>query len=164
MSTTAPQPNRASLVVYLSSWLVLTAITAAVFASIGILDALVSGKPAWDDAARGAGTLGCIVGALTGFGLSMVFDANAKLWEVPAVGVGALLIAALFAALVYPIDGAKPGENLAPRFKETSDGVRELKLGKSIKSLPRGTLTVAVKDRQGNLSRIERAIAVGGPI
>ena len=64
----------------------------------------------------------------------------------------------------FPIDDAKPGENLAPRFKETSDGVRELKLSKSIKSLPRGTLTVAVKDRQGNLSRIERAIAVGGPI
>jgi hypothetical protein len=63
----------------------------------------------------------------------------------------------------FPIDGAKPGENLAARFKETSDGVREWELGTPIKSLPRCTLTVAVKDRQGNLSRIERAISVGGP-
>jgi hypothetical protein len=39
--------------------------------------------------------------------------------------------------------------------------VRELKLGAPIKSLPRGTLTVSVKDRQGNLSRIERTITIG---
>jgi hypothetical protein len=63
----------------------------------------------------------------------------------------------------FLIGDAKPGENVAPRFKQTTDGVRELKLGTPIKSLPRGTLTVAVKDRQGNLSRIERAISVTGP-
>ena len=61
----------------------------------------------------------------------------------------------------FPIDGTKPGENLAPRFKETSAGVRELKLAAPIKSLARGTLTVSVKDRQGNLTRIERTISVG---
>jgi hypothetical protein len=63
----------------------------------------------------------------------------------------------------FPIDDAKPGENLAARFKQKSDGVRELKLDTPINSLPRGTLTVAVKDRQGNLTRIERTISVGGP-
>jgi hypothetical protein len=61
----------------------------------------------------------------------------------------------------FPIDSTKPGENLAPRFKETSAGVRELKLAAPIKSLARGTLTVSVKDRQGNLTRIERTISVG---
>ena len=63
----------------------------------------------------------------------------------------------------FPIDDAKPGDNLASRFKETSEGVRELKLDKPIKSLARGTLTVSVKGRQGNLTRIERTITVGIP-
>jgi hypothetical protein len=63
----------------------------------------------------------------------------------------------------FPIDDAKPGENLAGRFKATSEGVRELKLTTPIKDLRRGTLTVAVKDRQGNVTRIERTISVGGP-
>jgi hypothetical protein len=61
----------------------------------------------------------------------------------------------------FPVDGVKPGENLAARFKETSAGVRELKLGTPMKKLERGTLTVGVKDRQGNLTRIERTIWVG---
>jgi hypothetical protein len=63
----------------------------------------------------------------------------------------------------FPIDGVKPGVNLAPRSQETSVGVRQLKLATPIKGLPRGTLTVAVKDRQGNLTRIERTITVGAP-
>jgi hypothetical protein len=61
----------------------------------------------------------------------------------------------------FPIDGVKPGENLAARFKERSEGVREWKLATPIKDLKRGTLTVAVKDRQGNLTRIDRTISVG---
>jgi hypothetical protein len=63
----------------------------------------------------------------------------------------------------FPIDDAKPGEDLAARFKETADGVREWKLSKPIKSLARGTLTVSVKDQQGNLTRIERTFSVGAP-
>jgi hypothetical protein len=62
----------------------------------------------------------------------------------------------------FAIDDAKPGENLASHFKEISEGVRELKLSKPIKRLTRGALTVSVKDRQGNLTRIERTITVGG--
>ncbi len=62
----------------------------------------------------------------------------------------------------FAIDGVKAGENLASRFKETSEGVRELKLATPIKNLARGTLTVAVKDRQGNLTRIERTFAARG--
>jgi hypothetical protein len=61
----------------------------------------------------------------------------------------------------FPIDGAKPGQNLAAQFKARSDGVHELRLATSIKSLQRGVLSVAVKDRQGNVTRIERTISVG---
>lgn len=61
----------------------------------------------------------------------------------------------------FPIDGVKPGENLAGRLKEKSAGVREFKLTTPIKDLKRGTLTVAVKDRQGNLTRIERTFSAG---
>ena len=61
----------------------------------------------------------------------------------------------------FPIDGVKPGENLAGRFKEKSAGVRELTLAAPIKNLKRGALTVAVKDRQGNVTRIERTFSVG---
>ena len=60
----------------------------------------------------------------------------------------------------FPIDGVKPGENLAERFKEKTEGVREMRLATPIKELKRGTLTVAIKDRQGNTTRIERTITV----
>jgi hypothetical protein len=61
----------------------------------------------------------------------------------------------------FPIDGVKPGDNLASRFQEKSDGVHELRLTMPIQELQRGVLTVAVKDRQGNTTRIERTISVG---
>jgi hydrazine synthase alpha subunit-like protein len=61
----------------------------------------------------------------------------------------------------FPVDGAKPGEELAPRFKETSPGVRELTLATPVRDLERGTLTIGVKDRQGNVTRIERTFSVG---
>jgi hypothetical protein len=61
----------------------------------------------------------------------------------------------------FAVDGVAPGQNLAPRFRPTTQGVRELKLTKPIERLPHGTLTVSVKDRQGNLTRIVRAFSVG---
>ena len=61
----------------------------------------------------------------------------------------------------FPIDGVKPGQNLAAQFKAKSDGVHELRLATPINSLQRGVLTIAVKDRQGNVTRIERTISVG---
>jgi len=62
----------------------------------------------------------------------------------------------------FQIDGIMAGEHLAARFKEVSQGVRELRLTAPIKRLERGTLTVDIRDRQGNLTRIERTISVGG--
>jgi hypothetical protein len=63
----------------------------------------------------------------------------------------------------FPIDGVAPGENLASKFQALADQRWELKLAEPITSLPRGWLTVSVKDRQGNTTRIERTFSVGSP-
>jgi hypothetical protein len=60
----------------------------------------------------------------------------------------------------FAIDGTKPGENLAPKFKSISQGVWELKLTQPVTELPVGVLTVSVADKQGNVTRIERRICV----
>jgi hypothetical protein len=54
-----------------------------------------------------------------------------------------------------------PGANLAPSFQSVSQGVWELRLTKAIDALSRGKLVVSVKDRQGNLTRIERTLSIG---
>jgi hypothetical protein len=61
----------------------------------------------------------------------------------------------------FAINGRKAGENLADQFRVNSHGVWELVLDKSIANLPRANLTVSVKDRQGNVSRIDRTFSVG---
>jgi hypothetical protein len=61
----------------------------------------------------------------------------------------------------FEIDGVKPGENLAPKFKGTTQGVWEWTPAQPIKELPTGKLTVSVADKQGNVTRIERTIKVG---
>src|SRR5438094_262138 len=63
----------------------------------------------------------------------------------------------------FPVDGKAPGENLAREFRPVAQGVREWKLSKGITQLPKGKLTVAVKDRQGNVTRVERTFSVGVP-
>ena len=60
----------------------------------------------------------------------------------------------------FAVDGIAPGENLASRFKPTMQGVREFRLAKPIANLPHGTLTVSVRDRQGNVSKISRSFSV----
>ncbi len=61
----------------------------------------------------------------------------------------------------FPLDGAAAGENLASRFKGKTPGVWELMLSRPLTKLPNGKLTVSVKDRQGNLTTIERTFTVG---
>jgi hypothetical protein len=61
----------------------------------------------------------------------------------------------------FAIDGTKEGENLAPRFNAKSDGVWELRLANPMTALPQGKLNVEVRDRQGNVTRIERTLSVG---
>jgi len=62
----------------------------------------------------------------------------------------------------FEINGIKPGENLASKFKDKGEGVRELTLSTPIKELKRGTLIVSIKDKQGNATRIERVFSVSG--
>ncbi len=66
-----------------------------------------------------------------------------------------------FVSADFPIDDAKPGERLAGRFKEISQGVWEWRFAKPITKLERGKITVSIADRQGNVNRLERTIAVG---
>jgi hypothetical protein len=58
----------------------------------------------------------------------------------------------------FALQGAKPGDNLAERFKALGGGVYELELGVPLK-VDRGKLTVSVKDKQGNVTRIERVVS-----
>jgi hypothetical protein len=60
----------------------------------------------------------------------------------------------------FPLDGMAPGQNLAGKLKVKSRGVWEWTLARPLMDLPRGKLTVSVKDRQGNLTRIERTFTV----
>jgi hypothetical protein len=60
----------------------------------------------------------------------------------------------------FAIDGAKPGENLATRFKAKSPGVWELNFTSAISDLVNGRLIVSVRDRRGNTARIERVFSV----
>ena len=46
-------------------------------------------------------------------------------------------------------------------FDQKGDGVWERKLARPITDLPRSKLTVSIKDRQGNVSRVERIFSVG---
>ena len=60
----------------------------------------------------------------------------------------------------FDIGDAKAGTNLAERMRNKSTGVLELKLPKSVTNLADGQLTVSVKDREGNVRRIERTFSV----
>jgi len=61
----------------------------------------------------------------------------------------------------FPLDGMAPGQDLASKFKAKSPGVWEWALARPLTDLPKGKLIVSVKDRQGNLTRVERTFAVG---
>jgi len=61
----------------------------------------------------------------------------------------------------FSINGSSPSENLAAKFTALDGNRWELKLREPITSLAQGKLTVSVKDRQGNLRRIERQFSVG---
>src|SRR5262249_8842656 len=60
----------------------------------------------------------------------------------------------------FAVDGVAAGENLAPRFREKSQGVWEMRLARPVDRLARGKVEVSVRDRQGNVTRIERTFSV----
>ena len=45
-------------------------------------------------------------------------------------------------------------DDLAKKFKPKSDGVWELRLAAPLRNLPKGRLTVSIKDRQGDGSLV----------
>jgi hypothetical protein len=63
----------------------------------------------------------------------------------------------------FDMDGMKSGENIAARFKQVNPGVWELRLETPITELPRGELTVAVRDQQGNRTYLKRTFSVVKP-
>jgi hypothetical protein len=60
----------------------------------------------------------------------------------------------------FPLARVPANQNLAPQFRDAGDGVWEWKLQTPIESLHAGTITISVKDRQGNVSTIERSFSV----
>jgi hypothetical protein len=58
----------------------------------------------------------------------------------------------------FTVNGAAAGTNLASKFVALGGGVYEMKLDQPL-TIPRGVLTVSVKDRQGNVTRIERVFS-----
>jgi hypothetical protein len=64
----------------------------------------------------------------------------------------------------FAVAGMPAGANLAPKFTAREGGVWELRLAAPITGLPRGKLTVSVKDRQGNRTNVERSFSISaGP-
>lgn len=61
----------------------------------------------------------------------------------------------------FAIGSSPAGQNLAGRFVERSQGVWELSLAEPIEVIECGRLTVAIGDREGNVSRVERVFSVG---
>ena len=60
----------------------------------------------------------------------------------------------------FDLDGISAGQDLAGRFQPTAQGIWEYRLTRPITGLARGTLTVSVRDRQGNVARVERTFSV----
>src|SRR5271156_4696955 len=54
------------------------------------------------------------------------------------------------------LSSPEAGGNLVKKFKALPDYRWELQLTRPLTELPQGKLTVSIKDKQGNVSRIER--------
>jgi hypothetical protein len=62
----------------------------------------------------------------------------------------------------FDINGTPAGQNLAPQFREIGDGIFNLILKPAIDLTGGKTISVSVKDRQGNISRIDRVFSAAG--
>ena len=58
------------------------------------------------------------------------------------------------------INGQAPGSDLAALFKQTGDHIWTLKLKSPLKAIEDGRLTVSVKDKQGNVTEIDRHFSI----
>ncbi len=60
----------------------------------------------------------------------------------------------------FAVNGVPAGQNLAPKLERGDPQVWALRLAAPL-SVARGKLTVSIKDRQGNVTRIERTFSAG---
>lgn len=60
----------------------------------------------------------------------------------------------------FAVNGVAAGENLAPQFRPAGAGIWELPLSSPL-TVASGRLTVSVRDRAGNATRVERVFAAG---
>ena len=60
----------------------------------------------------------------------------------------------------FPVNGIPAKQNLAAKFQSAGPGIWQLPLSAPLR-IPRGTITVSIKDRQGNVTRIERTFSAG---
>jgi hypothetical protein len=60
----------------------------------------------------------------------------------------------------FAVNGVPAGQNLAPRFKSIGFGIYELVLSAPLR-VERGKLSVSVRDKQGNVTRIDRTFSAG---
>ena len=109
---------------------------------------------------------GRVVGLAGDFALTMTLPASGTKEPLTRILIGmhdhytGLDMKSFRVVADFPLDGAAAGVNLALRFKNATDGVWELRLKAPAAPPPHGKLTVEIKDRQGNLSRIERTLAI----
>ena len=60
----------------------------------------------------------------------------------------------------FAVNGVPAGQNLAEKFRPAESGVWHLDVNPPVR-VPRGALTVSVKDRAGNVTRVERTFSAG---
>lgn len=60
----------------------------------------------------------------------------------------------------FAVNGMAAGTELSKNFRSVAPGVWELQLEKPLANLPAAKLTVSVKDRQGNVTRLERMFSI----
>ena len=60
----------------------------------------------------------------------------------------------------FAVNGIAAGQNLAAKFQTAGPGIWQLPLSAALRT-PRGTLTVRIKDQQGNVSQVERMFSAG---
>jgi hypothetical protein len=63
--------------------------------------------------------------------------------------------------LDFPVGDIPAGENVASKFRETSQGVWEWKLPTPVATSKQARIVVSVKDGEGNISRRERTFSIG---
>jgi predicted CXXCH cytochrome family protein len=60
----------------------------------------------------------------------------------------------------FPVNGERVGAELASLFTETGDHIWTMQINPALTSLPSGEITISIKDKQGNLTRLVRSFSI----